>query len=88
MGVQTGASVAYDCVAGLVLSSFQAAGTSIWPVPWETASTPLTKSAVEYSDSRICVGVMGVPVEKPAERSSAAPPAACGEAIEVPLNIA
>src|SRR3954447_10568419 len=52
------------------------------------AGIPLTKSAVLYSALRSWAGVTARSVARAADSSSAAAPAVCGEAIEVPLNIA
>src|SRR3954453_15499016 len=45
------------------------------------------RSAAVYRDRRRAAGVTALPVAFAADNSSAAPPVACGAAIEVPWNI-
>ncbi len=65
----------------------QASSMFMRPAPSSYACTPLMWSAVEVRAVRSVAGVRSIFFCLAADSSSAAAPAACGEAIEVPWSM-
>ncbi len=83
----TGASTVYDVGSAPLASSFHAFGTLMSPAPCAYAGWSARNVAELVSAERSAAGVTFVPERRAADRSSATSPAACGDAIDVPLNM-
>lgn len=84
---QTGASTEYAVGFGPFASSFHAAGTETRPAPCAYAGWSGRYVAELVSADRIPAGDTLTCEADAAESRTATAPAACGEAIDVPLNM-